>query len=127
MMTMVIIPILQNTQERTSEDSSETDTFKQLMTNSTHEYAEEVLSPHFGAMISFVKEAEAAIERGKGDELSQMERKHYTRSLAVNLQDKLMFGILFCPSCKRLRIVQSSPFTSVWYIVKCSAVCHSYW
>ena len=51
-------------QERTTEDSKESESFKELLTARTHEFIEEVLTPHFGNMIMFVKDCEGVIERG---------------------------------------------------------------
>lgn len=60
-------------QERTTEDSNESESFKELLTARTHEFIEEVLTPHFGNMIMFVKDCEAAIERGNMDLLKREE------------------------------------------------------
>ncbi|XP_065060211.1 vacuolar protein sorting-associated protein 52 homolog isoform X1 [Rhopilema esculentum] len=56
--------MLQVLSERTAEDSKETESFQQLLNGRTQEYVEEVLSPHFGGMIAFVKDTESVLERG---------------------------------------------------------------
>jgi len=42
----------------------------------THEYIEELLQPHFGGMIAFVKDCEVCIERGNTDQLKTHESKY---------------------------------------------------
>jgi len=75
-------------QERTSEDSKESESFKELLTARTHEFIEEVLTPHFGGMIAFVKDCEACIERGNMDALrneeSKLHRLQALDSVSVN-------------------------------------------
>ncbi|XP_041480934.1 vacuolar protein sorting-associated protein 52 homolog [Lytechinus variegatus] len=60
--------------ECTSEDSREAESFRQLLDARTQEFIEEVLAPHFGGMMSFVKDAENRIERGQADHLKTQER-----------------------------------------------------
>ena len=62
-------------QERTAEDSRESDSFRQLLEARTHEFVEEVLMPHFGAMMMFVKDAESRLERGQADMMKNQDRK----------------------------------------------------
>ncbi|KAG0431948.1 hypothetical protein HPB47_021262 [Ixodes persulcatus] len=59
--------------ERTKEDSKETESFKELLNARTQEYVEEILAPHFGGMISFVKECELLQERGQADVMQREE------------------------------------------------------
>ncbi|KAH6928650.1 hypothetical protein HPB50_018171 [Hyalomma asiaticum] len=61
--------------ERTKEDSKETESFKELLQARTQEYVEEILAPHFGGMISFVKECELLQERGQADQMQKEEKK----------------------------------------------------
>ncbi|CAN7983927.1 unnamed protein product [Ixodes pacificus] len=61
--------------ERTKEDSKETESFKELLNARTQEYVEEILAPHFGGMISFVKECELLQERGQADVMQREEKK----------------------------------------------------
>lgn len=62
-------------QERTAEESKESESFKELLTARTQEFIEEVLSPHFGGMISFVKDCENTIERAGVEALRPDERR----------------------------------------------------
>ncbi|XP_076353464.1 vacuolar protein sorting 52 isoform X4 [Tachypleus tridentatus] len=68
--------------ERTREDSKESESFKELLNARTHEYVEEILSPHFGGLISFVKMCENYLERGQPEHLSKEEKRvaHLVRS-----------------------------------------------
>ncbi|XP_071801799.1 vacuolar protein sorting-associated protein 52 homolog [Asterias amurensis] len=61
--------------ERTAEDSRESDSFRQLLEARTHEFVEEVLMPHFGAMMMFVKDAESRLERGQADMMKNQDRR----------------------------------------------------
>ncbi|XP_046548966.1 vacuolar protein sorting-associated protein 52 homolog isoform X4 [Haliotis rubra] len=61
--------------ERTAEDSKETESFKELLQARTQEYIEEILAPHFGGMITFVKDCEVILERGQAEQLKQEERR----------------------------------------------------
>ncbi|ESP04479.1 hypothetical protein LOTGIDRAFT_223857 [Lottia gigantea] len=61
--------------ERTAEDSRETEVFKDLLNGRTQEYIEEILSPHFGGMITFVKDCEVILERGQVDSLKKEEKR----------------------------------------------------
>ncbi|XP_056012756.1 vacuolar protein sorting-associated protein 52 homolog isoform X4 [Ostrea edulis] len=61
--------------ERTTEESKESESFKELLTARTQEFIEEVLSPHFGGMISFVKDCENIIERAGVEALRPDERR----------------------------------------------------
>ena len=40
-----------------------------------HEFIEEVLQPHFGGMIAFVKDCEVAVERGNMEHVKAQESK----------------------------------------------------
>jgi len=60
-------------QERTTDDSKESECLKELLSARTQEYIEEILQPHFGGMITFVKDCEVAIERGHTEHLSAQE------------------------------------------------------
>ncbi|XP_076414178.1 vacuolar protein sorting-associated protein 52 homolog [Peromyscus maniculatus bairdii] len=55
--------------EREAEDSKEVESFQQLLNARTQEFIEELLSPPFGGLVAFVKEAEGLIERGQADRL----------------------------------------------------------
>ncbi|KAM8985755.1 vacuolar protein sorting-associated protein 52 homolog [Ara ararauna] len=55
--------------ERAVEESKEVEGFQQLLSARTQEFIEELLSPPFGGMIAFVKEAEALLEKGQLEQL----------------------------------------------------------
>ncbi|KAH3798933.1 hypothetical protein DPMN_152537 [Dreissena polymorpha] len=57
--------------------SKESESFKELLTARTHEFIDEVLTPHFGGMIMFVKDCEGCIERGQLDALKNEEMKGF--------------------------------------------------
>jgi hypothetical protein len=61
--------------ERTRDNSKEAESFRGHLNNKSAEYVEEILSPHFGAILQFVKEGETLVEKGQGDELKRHERK----------------------------------------------------
>ncbi|XP_071948062.1 vacuolar protein sorting-associated protein 52 homolog [Antedon mediterranea] len=61
--------------ERTSEDSREGESFRKLLQERTQEFIEEVLSPYFGGMMTFVKEAESAVEKGQADQMKYQEQR----------------------------------------------------
>ncbi|XP_014817212.1 PREDICTED: LOW QUALITY PROTEIN: vacuolar protein sorting-associated protein 52 homolog [Calidris pugnax] len=65
--------------ERAVEESKEVEGFQQLLSARTHhifeEFIEEILSPPFGGMIAFVKEAEALLEKGQLERLRGEEGK----------------------------------------------------
>ena len=46
-----------------------------MLTARTGEFVEEILAPHFGGMMMFVKEAESLLERNQTQLLKQMEGK----------------------------------------------------
>jgi len=60
-------------QERTTDDSKESECLKELLSARTQEYIEEVLQPHFGGLITFVKDCEVAIERANTEHLNAQE------------------------------------------------------
>ena len=47
--------------------------FRDLLAARTQEFVEEILAPHFGGLISWVKDSEVVLERGQGDRLAQEE------------------------------------------------------
>lgn len=57
--------MLQVINERTTDDSKESESFQQNLTFRTQEYVEEVLSPYFSDMMAFVKENEPLLEKGQ--------------------------------------------------------------
>lgn len=62
-------------QERTRDNSKEAESFRDQLNARSSEYVEEILSPHFGGIIQFVKESEAMIEKGQADESKRQEGK----------------------------------------------------
>eukprot|EP00058_Branchiostoma_floridae_P023157 XP_002608647.1 hypothetical protein BRAFLDRAFT_97676 [Branchiostoma floridae] len=72
--------------ERTSEESKETESFQQLLQARTQEFVEEILAPHFGGMIAFVKETEGLLERGQTDQVKNQDARitKLVRGFAVN-------------------------------------------
>ncbi|XP_033313100.1 vacuolar protein sorting-associated protein 52 homolog [Bombus bifarius] len=61
--------------ERTRDNSKEAESFRDQLNARSSEYVEEILSPHFGGIIQFVKESEAMIEKGQPDESKRQEGK----------------------------------------------------
>ena len=55
------------------EESPTSESFKELLNARTAEYIEEVLSPYFGGMITFVKDVETQVERGNTQGLRNLE------------------------------------------------------
>jgi len=68
----IILSILS---EKTSGESKEAESFRAQFTARSNEYVEEVLTPHFGDLIEFVKEAESLIERKDFERLKGQEAK----------------------------------------------------
>ena len=96
-------------QERTTDDSKESECLKQLLSARTHEYIEEVLQPHFGGMIAFVKECEVAVERGNVDSL----RAHESQSLGPATTLAVCLSLcLFMSGC--LSACQGIIYTPYW-------------
>lgn len=60
--------------ERTRDNTKEAESFREQLQARSSEYVEEILSPHFGGLIQFVKEGEQLLETNKND-LAKLERK----------------------------------------------------
>ncbi|XP_063234732.1 vacuolar protein sorting-associated protein 52 homolog isoform X2 [Bacillus rossius redtenbacheri] len=60
--------------ERTRDSSKEVENFRERLNTRSAEYVEEILSPHFGGIIQFVKECETLDEKGQTDEIKKQER-----------------------------------------------------
>ena len=56
-----------------------------MLSARTQEYIEEILSPHFGGMMSFVKEVEAVLERGQAESLHNYERQYLKVITVISL------------------------------------------
>lgn len=67
--------VLQVLVERKGDNSKEAESFRSLLSLRSSEYVEEILSPHFGGIIQFVKEGEILLEKGQAEELKKQERK----------------------------------------------------
>jgi hypothetical protein len=65
-------------QERTRDNSKEAESFREQLNSRSAEYVEEILSPHFGDIMQFVKEGEALVEKGQADELKHNESKCFS-------------------------------------------------
>lgn len=61
--------------ERTSEQSTESNSFKTLLLARTQEFIDEALSPYFGGIVGFVKDVEPLLERGQKDKVKVDERR----------------------------------------------------
>ncbi|XP_065203374.1 vacuolar protein sorting-associated protein 52 homolog [Planococcus citri] len=61
--------------ERIRNNSKEVDTFRSLVDARSIEYVEEILSPHFGGIIQYVREGENLLERNLSEELKKQEGK----------------------------------------------------
>lgn len=61
--------------EHTRDSSKEAESFREQLNLRSSEYVEEILSPHFGGMIQFVKEGEALLDKGQNDQLKKQESK----------------------------------------------------
>ncbi|GBP60900.1 Vacuolar protein sorting-associated protein 52 homolog [Eumeta japonica] len=67
--------ILNILMERTRDNTKEAESFREQLQARSAEYVEEILSPHFGGMMQFVKEGEQLLEGNKKAELAALERK----------------------------------------------------
>ncbi|CAG9862895.1 unnamed protein product [Phyllotreta striolata] len=67
--------ILSIIMERTRDNSKEAEVFKSRLGSKSGEYAEQILFPHFGEMIQYVKECEHYFENAKVKELKALEPK----------------------------------------------------
>lgn len=70
--------ILNIIMERTRDNSKEAESFRARLSSKSAEYVEEILSPHFGEIMQFVKECEHLNERGQVEELKKYESKSLT-------------------------------------------------
>ncbi|XP_055897947.1 vacuolar protein sorting-associated protein 52 homolog isoform X1 [Biomphalaria glabrata] len=61
--------------ERTSDDSKEAEMYRDLLAARTQEFVEEILAPHFGGLITFVKDSEVYLERNQADKLQAEEKR----------------------------------------------------
>lgn len=61
--------------ERTRDNSKEAEAFREQLNARSSEYVDEILAPHFGGIIQFVKECEQYIEKDQMDECKRQERR----------------------------------------------------
>lgn len=61
--------------ERTRDNTKEAESFREQLQARSSEYVEELLSPHFGGLMQFVKESEHLLEADKKTKLAALERK----------------------------------------------------
>lgn len=61
--------------EHTRDNSKEAESFREQLTSRSSEYVEEILSPHFGGIMQFVKESEQQLEKKQTDSAQYNERK----------------------------------------------------
>ncbi|XP_041976459.1 vacuolar protein sorting-associated protein 52 homolog [Aricia agestis] len=64
--------------ERTRDNTKEAESFRDQLQARSSEYVEEILSPHFGGLMQFVKEGEQLLESDKKAELANLEKKSLT-------------------------------------------------
>lgn len=65
--------ILNIIMERTRDNSKEAQSFRGRLSAKSAEYVEEILSPHFGEMMQYVKECEHLLEKGQQEDLKKYE------------------------------------------------------
>lgn len=51
--------------EHTRDNSKEAEAFREQLTARSGEYVDEILAPHFGGIIQFVKDCELMLEKGQ--------------------------------------------------------------
>lgn len=61
--------------ERTRDNTKEAESFREQLQARSAEYVEEILSPHFGGMMQFVKEGEQLLEGDNKTQLATLEKK----------------------------------------------------
>lgn len=63
--------------EHTRDNSKEAEAFREQLSNRSSEYVEEILAPHFGGMIQFIKECEQMVEKEQVTDLMYFFRTKY--------------------------------------------------
>ena len=94
--------ILNIIMERTRDNSKEAESFRARLSTKSAEYVEEILSPHFGEMMQFVRECELLNERGQFEELRKLEEgksaqlvQHFSSNWKKSLEE-LNREVLLC-------------------------------
>jgi hypothetical protein len=85
-------------QERTRDNSKEAECFREQLNARSAEYVEQILSPHFGGILQFVKEGEALVENRQADELKNHESKCF-HSCPMSLNSAIPFNYSVCGYC----------------------------
>ncbi|EDS27049.1 vacuolar protein sorting [Culex quinquefasciatus] len=77
--------------ERTRDNSKEAEAFRELLSTRSSEYVEEILAPHLGGIIQYVKDCEQLLEREQTDEFKRQERRslQLVASFSVNWKKSL--------------------------------------
>uniref|UniRef100_A0A8D9B8U8 Vacuolar protein sorting-associated protein 52 homolog n=1 Tax=Cacopsylla melanoneura TaxID=428564 RepID=A0A8D9B8U8_9HEMI len=71
---------------RTRDNTKEVESFRDQLNSRSIEYVEEILSPHFGALMQAVKEGEIYQQKGDSEKLKSMEGKF--ESIVKNFNDR---------------------------------------
>ncbi|KAJ4435865.1 hypothetical protein ANN_18485 [Periplaneta americana] len=114
--------------ECTRDNSKEAESFREQFNTRSAEYVEEILSPHFGGILQFVKEGEVLVDKGQADELKNhetTEKKSEEEQCerVENLQPLYMMTLYFKSlavtswsqtSCLRLTLRNACWFESSW-------------
>jgi len=86
--------------ERTTDDCKESESFKELLAARTHEFIEEILQPHFGGLVTFVKDCEPAQEHAYMDYLKTQESRSFVLRKLILQKSKLFnfckINLRFC-------------------------------
>lgn len=61
--------------ERTRDNSKEAEAFRELLSTRSAEYVEEILAPHLGGIIQYVKDCEHMLEKEQTEEFKRQERR----------------------------------------------------
>jgi hypothetical protein len=100
-------------QERTRDNSKEAESFREQLNAKSAEYVEQILSPHFGGILQFVKEGEVLVEKGQADEWKNHESKCF-HSCSVSLNSAMPFNYSACGCCL-------SAIATVWSPTMCAS------
>ena len=90
--------------ERTRDNSKEAEAFREQLSSKSAEYVEEILMPHFGGIIHFVKECEQMLEKEQTEEFKRQERRSlglvasFTANWKKSLEDLNREVLLSFPS-----------------------------
>lgn len=68
--------------EHTRDNSKEAEAFREQLSARSGEYVEEILAPHFGGIIQYIKDCEHMLDKEQTDEFQRQERR--SLSLVTN-------------------------------------------